>query len=254
MKRCCGFTLLELLVVIAIIGILVALLLPALSAARARARSTVCMNHLHQVGLSMEMYVSEGQKYPLSLDDKTWMDRLAPYNPINWTNAAWHCPTFIAEGGSVNWQPPPPGGGAFKLSSSYAYNARGMRSDYGVAPGRPLGLNEYTRTVLENRVMAPSEMYAVGDTRPIRLPQVDSGAYEGSERMHAFQLFSALHGAIEAEPPHFDGYNLLFVDGHVKLEKRRDYLYPPRRARNWNRDNQPHSELWSPTNTWCVQN
>jgi prepilin-type N-terminal cleavage/methylation domain-containing protein/prepilin-type processing-associated H-X9-DG protein len=85
MKTRTGFTLVELLVVIAILGVLVALLLPAVQAARGAARRMQCSNNLRQIGLGVHQYadVHSGAFPGIWHEDgdikDSWIFTLAPY-------------------------------------------------------------------------------------------------------------------------------------------------------------------------------
>ena len=82
-KKKSGFTLVELLVVIAIIGILIALLLPAVQAAREAARATQCSNHLKQIGLAVHNFHDANEALPPAYLDgtghATWLVLIMPF-------------------------------------------------------------------------------------------------------------------------------------------------------------------------------
>src|SRR5579871_1074133 len=84
-RRPRGFTLIELLVVIAIIAILSAILFPVFAQAREKARQTVCLSNLKQLGLAVEMYV---QDYDETFPKEEFWDTSSPFSDYYlWSSA-----------------------------------------------------------------------------------------------------------------------------------------------------------------------
>jgi prepilin-type N-terminal cleavage/methylation domain-containing protein len=120
-----AFTLIEMLVVIAILGVLAALLLPALSHAKARARNTACVSQLHQLGIATRMYADDNNNLlptaellpSLPVDPSAPRPRIGDVlGPVlgrsnsntNDSGNVFKCPAdnvgrYLAEGSSYQW-------------------------------------------------------------------------------------------------------------------------------------------------------
>jgi len=97
MKR--GFTLIEMLVVISIIGILAGLLMPVVSQTRSYAHKTTCLNNLRQIGMALEMYLSDNDgRLPLTASwGRAWVERGSQLPGYTWVNPLYLPPHYLPE-------------------------------------------------------------------------------------------------------------------------------------------------------------
>ena len=115
-----GFTLIELLVVVAIIAVLIGILMPALTNARATSQSTKCLAALHDIGVAMTGYFNvNDDRFPLlrehggSAPGTAWLDTLAPHTDMK---LQYRCPTDQA----TNFDDPDP---TLRRVTSYGMNS-----------------------------------------------------------------------------------------------------------------------------------
>ncbi len=132
-----AFTLLELLVVIAIIAILAALLVPVLNRGKESARSAACLSNLHQIGIGLQLYVSDNNNRLPALVD--WSDALGTNGPV--------INRVLADqvGSSNVFRCPSDRQGAFELTgSSYSWNflLNGQNADQLRLLGMNFSLNQ----------------------------------------------------------------------------------------------------------------
>jgi prepilin-type processing-associated H-X9-DG protein/prepilin-type N-terminal cleavage/methylation domain-containing protein len=229
-----AFTLVELLTAIAIIGILAALLLPALSLAKKRAQRIQCASNLRQLGIGLQVILADDHSYPLLVGgtngDGTWIGQLAIQGlgisqPItNYIRSGvWHCPSAIWLEDYTN-----------TLPICYGYNMGGVVSDENADDNFGLGGIPSTKTpIRDSQVVNPADMMAIGDVFLQRLSLTRNPAY-GFARL-AYQR-------------HQGRGNVVFCDGHVESPTLQ-FLFTDNSDTalvRWNRDHLPHREKLSP--------
>ena len=134
------------------------------------------------------------------------------------------------------------------INCAYSYNRFGLDPNGGFAGQTFLGLGSIdyhgmTRipAISESQVRAPSEMFAISDSRVAR--PFANGSFGGSDFM-VCGFPQRPQDEIQT-PRHGSGYNVVACDGHVVLVKRDVLLDPSKSGQNWNNDNEPHREFWS---------
>ncbi|MBN1123447.1 MAG: prepilin-type N-terminal cleavage/methylation domain-containing protein [Sedimentisphaerales bacterium] len=228
MRRIRAFTLIELLVVIAIIGILLAIMVPALNKAREQVQATICLNNLKQIGMAANLYSEENNTYvPRGTggSGRTWFMLFLPY--VGHTSGEtdyrrvdlYRCPGFPKTGLGLYDVPNSRQTVCFVING-WTFNDRNDKTGHEIS--KPTKLSEF-KVPMATAYMADNE---AGDWRAI----IEE---ETSPEIHRCDLFNPGHlptsdskditrGRRIACDRHRDGCNLLFLDWHAEYRDAED--------------------------------